>query len=307
VYALAATFYHLLTGCMPLSAADRAVQDTLEEPRALNQDVSAALSAAVMHGLAVRMDERPQTMAAFAAELRAARAGQSRGSSGAAGARQTPRRQTPAPRPAPATQASAPPPAPPPPPPQPAAPPDPRAALAQMKSDFKQAKREWREARQQARRAEHDQRHAPAAVVRAPAAPAVPARPDAPAAPAAPVRRRLPRPLPQNARELVLYALATPGAAVVLVVSLLTLICASPLLALATLTSRGATRRVSRQALRRSARLGAQGVVLGTVCIGSLVVVAVAVAGGVVLVPLYALVSSQRRRPRRTVPGLRQP
>ncbi|HEY7295711.1 MAG TPA: serine/threonine-protein kinase, partial [Dehalococcoidia bacterium] len=27
VYALAATFYHLLTGCMPLSAADRAVQD----------------------------------------------------------------------------------------------------------------------------------------------------------------------------------------------------------------------------------------------------------------------------------------
>src|SRR5581483_12107646 len=74
IYALAATLYHLLTGQMPPSAADRAVQDTLEPPSSLNHTVSEPVSAAVVHGLAVRMDERPQTMAAFAAELRAAQA-----------------------------------------------------------------------------------------------------------------------------------------------------------------------------------------------------------------------------------------
>src|SRR5579885_1725284 len=73
VYALAATLYHLLTGQMPPSAADRVAQDTLEPPASLNRAVPEAVSAAVVHGLAVRMDERPQTMAAFAADLRAAR------------------------------------------------------------------------------------------------------------------------------------------------------------------------------------------------------------------------------------------
>ena len=72
VYALAATLYHLLTGRMPASAADRATEDTLAPPHALSRAVSQDLSDAVMHGLAVRMDERPQTMADFATALRAA-------------------------------------------------------------------------------------------------------------------------------------------------------------------------------------------------------------------------------------------
>ncbi len=298
IYALAATLYHLLTGQMPLSAADRAVQDTLDEPRSLNRAVSPSLSTAVVHALAVRMDDRPQTMAAFAAELRAARAQPSGGNSNSNGQTRAPAPQTPAARSTTSTPVLSNPPA-------PASPPAPqstdaqRAGATQTATDWRQAKRDWREARHQARQAEREQRHLPSV--------AAPPTPATPPALTAPVRRRLPRPLPQNARELALYAVATPGAAVVLVVSLLTLICASPLLALATVTSHGTPHRISRKALRRSLRLGSQGVVLGTICIGSLVVVALAVGTGVVFVPLYALFSSSRRRARRPFPGLRQP
>lgn len=306
IYALAATLYHLLTGQMPPSAADRAVQDTIEPPSTLNHDVSNPVSAAVLHGLAVRMDERPQTMAAFAAELRAARAQRSSGSVNADPAPARPRAQTGAATDR--TRAASPPAA------QAAAAPastNAQPATPPSRADWKQVKQDWRDARRQAKQAERDQRRMRAVSV--PPAPATPAAPESPAArPATPalpasVRRRLPRPLPQNARELALYAVATPGAMVVLAVSLIALICASPLLALASITSTGTPRRVARRALRRSLRLGSQGVVLGTVCIGSLVVVAVAVGTAVVFVPLWALFSSHRRRPGRAAPGLRQP
>src|SRR5579859_2905257 len=302
IYALAATLYHLLCGQMPLSAADRAVNDTLAAPHALNPDVSPALSDAVVHALAVRMDERPQTMAAFAAELRAARTPADAGGSGS-GARSPAAASAPPQAAAPSGKASA--------SSQQAAPAsaDQSPATAPTRAEWKQAKHDWRQARQQARQAEREQRRVTAAPApqeaRDLAAPAVAV--SAAPLPQTPPRRRLPRPLPQNARELALYAVATPGAAVVLAVSLLTLVFASPLLALATITSRGTPQRISRRALRRSLQLGSRGVVLGTVCIGSLVVVACAVGCGVVFVPLYALFSSSRRRPRRPTPGLRRP
>jgi serine/threonine protein kinase len=71
VYALAATLYHLLTGVMPPSAADRAAGDTLVAPRTLNPAVPPWVDVAVCAALAVQMDARPQTMALFAHALRA--------------------------------------------------------------------------------------------------------------------------------------------------------------------------------------------------------------------------------------------
>src|SRR5581483_8488050 len=52
VYALTATLYHLLTGRMPPSAADRVIDDALTAPHELVPAVSAAISAVVLHGLA---------------------------------------------------------------------------------------------------------------------------------------------------------------------------------------------------------------------------------------------------------------
>src|SRR5581483_1333123 len=173
IYALAATLYHLLTGQMPPSAADRAVQDTLEPPSSLNHTVSEPVSAAVVHGLAVRMDERPQTMAAFAAELRAARA---QHGSGSRHADRGPARTS---APTNATQAhvatSA------------AAPRQPIAKQASLPSsvnarpappstwtDWKQAKQEWRDARRQAKQGERDQRRGRAVVAVPPTPPPAP-------------------------------------------------------------------------------------------------------------------------------------
>ncbi|MHB8573710.1 MAG: serine/threonine-protein kinase [Dehalococcoidia bacterium] len=97
VYALAATLYHLIAGSMPASAADRAIDETLRPPHELVRAVPVAVSAVILHGLAVRMEDRPQTMAAFAAELRAARSVQSQGSnpSGPPGNNVTPRLSAP--------------------------------------------------------------------------------------------------------------------------------------------------------------------------------------------------------------------
>jgi serine/threonine protein kinase len=72
VYALAATLYHLLTGHMPTDATDRATGAVLSSPRELNARVSPAVSEAVMWGMEIRIDRRPQTAAAFVEALRAA-------------------------------------------------------------------------------------------------------------------------------------------------------------------------------------------------------------------------------------------
>ena len=73
VYALAATVYRLTTRVTPLPAMDRLVLDEpLAPPSAYGADLSPAAEAAVLHGLAVRGKDRPQTVAQFRAELTAA-------------------------------------------------------------------------------------------------------------------------------------------------------------------------------------------------------------------------------------------
>jgi len=58
---------------MPPSAADRATNETLVPPHELDRAIPAPLSGAIVCALSVRKDDRPQTMAAFAASLRDAR------------------------------------------------------------------------------------------------------------------------------------------------------------------------------------------------------------------------------------------
>jgi predicted Ser/Thr protein kinase len=72
VYALAATLYHLLTGHMPTDATDRATGVPLTPPRDLNARISPAVSDAVMWGMEIRTDRRPQTVAPFVEALRTA-------------------------------------------------------------------------------------------------------------------------------------------------------------------------------------------------------------------------------------------
>ena len=70
VYALAATIYHLLSGRTPPPPADRLSGVEVVPLERLDRRVPAAVSAAVAHGLALEAGDRPQTVAAFLAELR---------------------------------------------------------------------------------------------------------------------------------------------------------------------------------------------------------------------------------------------
>jgi len=66
VYACSATLYRVLTGYKPPEAAARILEDDLAPPNELVPPLSDATNDAVVEGLAVHPDERPQTMAAFA-------------------------------------------------------------------------------------------------------------------------------------------------------------------------------------------------------------------------------------------------
>jgi len=70
IYALGATLYHLLTGQVPPSAPDRAHGIDLLPPHQLNPKVSRSVSEAVMKAMAMKVDERPQTVRAFIEALR---------------------------------------------------------------------------------------------------------------------------------------------------------------------------------------------------------------------------------------------
>ncbi len=70
IYALGATFYHLLTGRMPPSATDRASGVELVEPARLNPAVSSDVSDAVMWSMKMRVSERPQKVSEFIDALR---------------------------------------------------------------------------------------------------------------------------------------------------------------------------------------------------------------------------------------------
>ena len=69
VYALAATIYHIATGVQPPAATERALGVELKAPRTLNPALSAQFDAAIMHGLRMKVDERPQSATAFYREL----------------------------------------------------------------------------------------------------------------------------------------------------------------------------------------------------------------------------------------------
>lgn len=69
IYALAATTYYLLTGETPPEATDRASGETLTDVRTLNSGVSRSVGDAVMKGLSMNIDARPQTAREFLAML----------------------------------------------------------------------------------------------------------------------------------------------------------------------------------------------------------------------------------------------
>ncbi len=68
IYALAATLYFLLTGHPPIPAT-RQEQSPLPAPRKLRPDISAAVEAAILNGMAAKPQARPQTIAAWFAQL----------------------------------------------------------------------------------------------------------------------------------------------------------------------------------------------------------------------------------------------
>ena len=72
VYALAATLYHLITGQMPPPVLSRAGGVELKPPHRLNPDISRSVSEAIIWGLEMRVDRRPQTVRAFTEALRPA-------------------------------------------------------------------------------------------------------------------------------------------------------------------------------------------------------------------------------------------
>lgn len=69
VYALAATLYHVATGVQPPAATERALGVTLRPPRELAPALSVTFDAALMHGLEMKVDARPQTALQFQAEM----------------------------------------------------------------------------------------------------------------------------------------------------------------------------------------------------------------------------------------------
>jgi serine/threonine protein kinase len=71
IYALGATLYHLLTGLVPVSAPDRATGVELKSVREVNPRVSEGVSEAVMKAMAMRVEERPQSVDEFVRLLKA--------------------------------------------------------------------------------------------------------------------------------------------------------------------------------------------------------------------------------------------
>jgi parallel beta-helix repeat protein len=65
IYALGATLYYLLTGEVPISAPDRAIGVELRGVREINGRVSRQVEEAVMKAMAMKVEERPQSVGEF--------------------------------------------------------------------------------------------------------------------------------------------------------------------------------------------------------------------------------------------------
>ena len=76
VYAVGATLYQMLTGQMPPEAPDRLYQDTLKPPAAYGADLPQAAELALFKALAVRVEQRFQSVAELQAALVQAAQGQ---------------------------------------------------------------------------------------------------------------------------------------------------------------------------------------------------------------------------------------
>ena len=69
VYAAAATFYHALTGTKPVDALARMSGETLRKPSELQVSLPPGLEAALMKGLALKVDDRYRSAAEFKADI----------------------------------------------------------------------------------------------------------------------------------------------------------------------------------------------------------------------------------------------
>ena len=69
VYALAATLYALVTGEMPMPSPVRAFGTVLEPPQQLNPKISDRVSQGILQGMAMKPEERPQSVAKWLAIL----------------------------------------------------------------------------------------------------------------------------------------------------------------------------------------------------------------------------------------------
>ncbi len=69
VYALAATFYKMLTGKTPMDAMARSVNDELKKPSRLGVQIPAPVEHALMNALHVKAEDRTPSMRKFAEEL----------------------------------------------------------------------------------------------------------------------------------------------------------------------------------------------------------------------------------------------
>jgi eukaryotic-like serine/threonine-protein kinase len=69
VYALAATLYSLVTGEVPIPSPVRAFGTALEPPQKLNHKISDRVNRAILNGMAMKPEERPQSVAQWLAML----------------------------------------------------------------------------------------------------------------------------------------------------------------------------------------------------------------------------------------------
>ncbi|MGN0158201.1 MAG: PASTA domain-containing protein [Brotaphodocola sp.] len=72
VYALAATFYKMLTGVTPEDAMERSVKDEVKRPSKMGIKLAKPTETALMNALNVKIQDRTQTMEEFSQELMAA-------------------------------------------------------------------------------------------------------------------------------------------------------------------------------------------------------------------------------------------